>query len=94
MPLLSPGIADLWLVDPASPESTQAQIELATAILDNMHRRYVAERAKLMLGADRADNCGPVDLTRNSLIVGVSRLNRASEIPPLIQPMGESLAEF
>lgn len=94
MPLLSPGIADLWLVDPASPESTQAQIELATAILDNMHRRYVVERAKLMLGVDRAANCGPVDLTRNSLIVGVSRLNRASEIPPLIQPMGESLAEF
>jgi hypothetical protein len=96
MPAYAVNIARMlpWMSIEDSPQMRAQQIRNAVLIVDNKHRSIVQERARLMLGADRAANVGPVDLTRNSLIVGVSRLNRAHEIPALIQDLSDSAATF
>ena len=68
------------------------QVELAVRILDGAHFEDVLDRAKAELG-NRATMLGPLDMTRNTLLGYVRRINRAHDTPvPLVDGLSEQLA--
>lgn len=68
------------------------QVALAVRILDGAHWQDVRDRAVAELG-DRANQLGPLDMTRNTLRSYVQRVNRAHEAPsPFVDDLGEPLA--
>lgn len=70
----------------------QQQVELAVRILDGGHFEDVRDRARAELG-NRADMLGPLDMTRNTLLGYVRRVNRAHDSPvPLVDGLSEQLA--
>lgn len=71
--------------------STQLAIQQAVAVVDNLHRELVQERARSKLGKRRAPTLGPVDLSRNALRSGVARLNRSMEIAAFVQGLPAGL---
>jgi len=68
------------------------QVELAVRILDGAHFEDVLSRAKAELG-NRALQLGPLDMTRNTLLGYVRRINRAHDAPvPLVDGLSAELA--
>lgn len=68
------------------------QVELAVRILDGGHFEDVLDRAKAELG-NRATMLGPLDMTRNTLLGYVRRVNRAHDTPvPLVDGLSAELA--
>jgi hypothetical protein len=68
------------------------QVELAVRILDGAHFEDVLSRAKAELG-NRALQLGPLDMTRNTLLGYVRRVNRAHDSPvPLVDGLSAELA--
>ncbi len=68
------------------------QVELAVRILDGAHFEDVLTRAKAELGT-RALQLGPLDMTRNTLLGYVRRINRAHDSPvPLVDGLSAELA--
>lgn len=63
--------------------TAEQQVALAVRILDNRHLSDVYDRMRSMMGR-RAQTLGPIDLSRNSLLSGVTRLNRAHDQPPAV----------
>lgn len=77
-----------WLT---RPRPVEAQIHLATRVIDNEHEDDVAERAKLSLGS-RASLIKILDLSRNPLRSYTERVGRAYSPPPAVSGLGPALA--
>lgn len=72
----------------------QQQVELIVRIMDGAHFEDVRTRARAELG-ERANQLGPLDMTRNTLAAYVRRINRAHESPvPLVDDLAPELAAF
>ena len=70
----------------------QRYAELVVRIVRNRHAVDVVERAAAILGVERANRMGPVDLVRNVLASWLDRVCRAYSRAPLVSGLGEELA--
>lgn len=71
--------------------TAEQQVALAVRILDQRHLADVYDRMVAMMGR-RAKTLGPIDLSRNSLLSGTTRLNRAHDQPPAVDGLAEAQA--
>jgi hypothetical protein len=70
----------------------EQQVDLIVRIMDGRHLQDVADRAKAELGS-RANQLGPLDLTRNVLRAYVRRVNQAHLTPPpFVDDLSDALA--